>query len=181
MSWKSYYNGEPENDDERYMLMAIEEAQKCQAQKKFGAVVVYGNRVIARAHSTVLEDSDPTQHAELKVVGSTARAVSNDRSVLSSCILYTTCEPCTMCTGAILWAYIGTVVYGMERKESMHNFWESQPWHEVILWTVSAHPKHCITIRGGVLREECARLMPPPDGSVVGNKGFFGDPYEYYN
>ncbi len=96
-----------------FLYAAIEEAEKgiaAGAGGPFGAVIVRRGAVLARAHNEVLKTKDPTAHAEvLAIRRASAKARSYD---LSGCTIYSTCEPCPMCLGAIAWARIERVVYG---------------------------------------------------------------------
>lgn len=149
-------------DQMRWMEEAISEAKKCESSKKFGAVIVHRGSVLARAHSTVWEDHDPTQHAELKAVSEACRALGSDRHILREAEIYSTCQPCLMCLGAILWAKIGWVVYGMDRSDSPHNFADSEDWHLPFWLPVDKTGKPLFQLVGGVLGEECKALLPPP-------------------
>ena len=77
----------------------------------FGAVIVRNSdgKIIAKAHNTVLKDSNPTHHAEINAIGKAAKKEGID---LSGTIIYSTVEPCPMCLAAIHWAKINTVIYG---------------------------------------------------------------------
>ena len=76
----------------------------------FGALLVHKNRIILTAENTIHTENDVTRHAELNLVSQACRQFSP--ALLNNVILYTSTEPCAMCTGAIYWAGIGTVVYG---------------------------------------------------------------------
>ncbi len=76
----------------------------------FGAVVVKDGTVVAAAHNTVWNDTDPTAHAEVNAIRLAARVLR--KIDLSGTVMYTTCEPCPMCLSAIHWAKIDRVVYG---------------------------------------------------------------------
>ena len=99
-------------EDERYMRLALEEAQLAyeSGEIPIGAVVVCDGRVIARAHNEVERLSDPTAHAEVLAV--TAATQYMGSKFLGDCRLYVTIEPCTMCAGALHWARLGEVIYG---------------------------------------------------------------------
>lgn len=77
----------------------------------FGAAITDGEgHLLSVASNSVLGDHDPTAHAEINAIRQAcAKRRSHD---LSGCVLYTTCHPCPMCLGAILWANIHTVYYG---------------------------------------------------------------------
>ena len=76
----------------------------------FGALLVLDNRVVFMAENSVITDHDITRHAELNLISKVTQEL--DLEALSQSILYTSTEPCAMCTGAIFWAGISTIVYG---------------------------------------------------------------------
>lgn len=77
----------------------------------FGAVLVTGDGRVVEAENTVLTDRDVTAHAETNLVRRAGRQV--DAADLPASTLFTSCEPCAMCCGAIFWAGIGRVVYAL--------------------------------------------------------------------
>ena len=80
----------------------------------FGALLVKDGEILLTAENTVNSEGDCTRHAELNLVGSAARTL--DADTLCGCILYTSTEPCAMCTGAIYWAGIPVLAYGCSAK-----------------------------------------------------------------
>ena len=77
----------------------------------FGALIVdQDNNVLAVASHSVLGDHDPTAHAEMNAIRMAAKKIGSHD--LSGCTLYTTCYPCPMCLGAIIWSNIKKVYYG---------------------------------------------------------------------
>jgi len=133
--------------DERYMLMALDEAREAlkAGEIPIGAVVVCKDRVISRAHNLTETLCDVTAHAEMQAI--TAAANTLGGKYLTDCTLYVTVEPCTMCAGAIGWAQIPHIVYGTpDDKRGFH-----------LLAPNALHPK--ATITGGILEEECRQLM----------------------
>jgi guanine deaminase len=101
------------------MQEAIEEAFKGMKNNEggpFGAVIVKENKILARAHNEVLRSNDPTAHAELLAIRRAAKKLK--RFDLSDCEIYSTCEPCPMCMGAILWARIKKLYYGCNRTDA---------------------------------------------------------------
>lgn len=78
----------------------------------FGAVLVDGDGdVVAEAENTVLTDKDPTGHAETNLVRLAGSLVAPEQTAATT--LYSSCEPCAMCAGAIFWAGIGRVVFAL--------------------------------------------------------------------
>ena len=101
-----------------FMKIALEEAyQGCRNNDggPFGCCIVKENKVIARAHNTVLKEKNPTAHAEINAIRQAADILQDYK--LKNCTIYTTTEPCPMCFSAIHWAGIEMVVYGTEIKE----------------------------------------------------------------
>lgn len=82
----------------------------------FGAVIVKNSILISEAYNTVFLSNDPTAHAEVSAIRKAAEALGSFD--LSGCSLYTSCEPCPMCLGAIYWAGISKVVYASDRKDA---------------------------------------------------------------
>ena len=81
----------------------------------FGAVLVASDGTILEAENSVVTTGDPTGHAELNLVRLAGSRLSRDQLAMSS--LYTSTEPCAMCSGAIYWAGIGRVVYALPEQE----------------------------------------------------------------
>lgn len=94
------------------MQMALGEARAAadEGETPIGAVLVCGEQVIATAHNQKEMLNDVSAHAEIKVLRAAGKQKGDWR--LSDCTLYVTLEPCPMCTGAILAARVGRVVYG---------------------------------------------------------------------
>lgn len=82
----------------------------------FGAVVVCNGEVVGTGVNQVTNQNDPTAHAEVMAIRSASQRLK--RFDLSDCMLYTTCEPCPMCFGAVYWARIPHVFYGNTRKDA---------------------------------------------------------------
>ncbi len=133
--------------DEYWMREALKEARKSREKDEVpvGAVIVEGNRVIARAHNLTETLNDVTAHAEMQVI--TAAASYLGGKYLKDCTLYVTLEPCTMCAGALYWAQITRIVYGA-----------SDPKRGFSLSPVSPlHPATNVTF--GILETECSTLL----------------------
>ncbi len=94
------------------MDLALGEAEKAAARGEVpvGAVVVQGDRVLARDGNRTLELNDPTAHAEILVLRAACAELGSQR--LPDCDLYVTLEPCPMCAGAISFARIRRLYYG---------------------------------------------------------------------
>ena len=98
----------------------------------FGAVVVRDGRVVARAWNRVILDQDPTAHAEVNAIREACRKLS--RFHLEDCDLYTSCEPCPMCLGAVYWARLRTVYYAATRDDAARSgFCDADLYKEIQL------------------------------------------------
>jgi tRNA(Arg) A34 adenosine deaminase TadA len=102
---------------ERFTRQAIELARQARAagNHPFGALLVVDDEVVLTAENTVMTDRDPTAHAETNLVAKAIQQLSPDR--IRRSILYTSCEPCAMCTGKIYWAGIRSVVFALSSEE----------------------------------------------------------------
>jgi guanine deaminase len=104
--------------DKKFMLMAIELSLNSVKNNggPFGAVIVKDGKIIAKASNSVTLDNDPTAHAEVNSIRSACSALKTFD--LSGCTLYTSCEPCLMCLGAIYWARINKIFYANTRIDA---------------------------------------------------------------
>ena len=99
--------------EERFMREAIELSKKCLATGTggpFGAVIVKDGQVVGRGSNRVTLDNDCTAHAEVTAIREACRHLHTFQ--LTGCDIYTSCEPCPMCLGAIYWARPSRVFYG---------------------------------------------------------------------
>lgn len=135
------------NEDERYMRMALQEAEKAADENEIpiGAVIVCHGKVLSRAHNLTETLCDVTAHAEMQAITSAANTIGG--KYLTDCTLYVTVEPCPMCAGAIGWAQIPRIVYGC--PDAKRGYREYAPR--------ALHPK--ATVTDGVLCDECKELM----------------------
>ena len=106
---------ELKSDERGFLMQAIVTASGNIADGggPFGAVVVREGRVISRSGNRVVSEHDPTAHAEVLAIRMAAAALGTHD--LSDCVIYSSCEPCPMCLGAIYWSGIRRVVYASDR------------------------------------------------------------------
>jgi tRNA(Arg) A34 adenosine deaminase TadA len=121
-------------DDKKFLRKAIEIANY--GIKKgcgpFGAVISKEGRIIAESNNKVILNSDPTAHAEILAIREAAVFLRTHD--LDGCILYTSCEPCPMCLGAIYWSGIKRVVYASDRRDAaIAGFDDEMIYHEISL------------------------------------------------
>ena len=108
----------PTADDKRFMREAIKLASDSvhNGGGPFGAVIVKDGEIIAGASNSVTIDNDPTAHAEVNAIRHACKKLNTFN--LDGCVIYTSCEPCPMCLGAIYWAGIDRIFYGNNRKDA---------------------------------------------------------------
>jgi len=85
----------------------------------FGAVIVKDGKIIAESNNTVTIDNDPTAHAEINAIRKACKELNSFD--LSNCEIYTSCEPCPMCLGAIYWARISKIYYANSQNDAAKN------------------------------------------------------------
>ena len=134
------------------MYEAIKEAQKAEQIKEvpIGAVIVKDDQIIGRGYNLTETTKDPTMHAEIIAIREATASIGYSR--LYGCTMYVTCEPCTMCAGAMVLARIKKVVIGtMDKKTgacgSVYNLVQQDKLN------------HQIEIQTGVLADECSAMM----------------------
>ncbi len=140
-------NADPQQEDEHYMRLALQEAQKAFDEEEIpiGAIVVCNGRIVGRGYNLTERLNDVTAHAEMQAF--TAASQTLGGKYLKDCTLYVTIEPCVMCAGASYWMQIGKLVYGA--KEEKRGF--STKGSNLL------HPK--TILKSGVLAGECGALM----------------------
>ena len=82
----------------------------------FGAIVVKDNKIIGKGFNRVLGSNDPTAHAEVEAIRDACKNLGSFQ--LEGCVIYTSCEPCPMCMGAIYWARPAAVYYANNRQDA---------------------------------------------------------------
>lgn len=82
----------------------------------FGAVIARDGEIIATGVNRVTSDCDPTAHAEVSAIRAAAKVLGTFD--LSGCEIYTSCEPCPMCLGAIYWAHLDRMYYGNNQHDA---------------------------------------------------------------
>jgi tRNA(Arg) A34 adenosine deaminase TadA len=142
-------------DFEEMMAVAIEEAQvsRGEGNKGYGAVVALGNRIVGKAHDTVTTERDPSFHAEVNAIRQAVRAMGDIN--LSGMILFSTCEPCPMCSSLAVWANLTTLVYGASIQETAQL---GRSRIHIGAKEIAAKSPHLVEVIGGVRREECLTL-----------------------
>jgi guanine deaminase len=116
--------------DESLLREALELAIQSAAQGggPFGAVVARDGRALARGTNRVVLDRDPTAHAEIAALRAAARALGTHD--LSGCTLYSSCEPCPMCWGALRWARVDALVFAAGRDAAAAAGFDDRRFHD---------------------------------------------------
>ena len=138
--------------DEKYMRMALREAEKASrsGEVPVGAVLVKGNRVLAKDHNRCIELHDPTAHAEILVLRQGGETLKNYR--LNDTMLYVTAEPCPMCASAMIHGRISRLIFGAPEPkfgavESKMRLFKDHAFN------------HHVVVDHGVLEKECIETM----------------------
>ena len=138
--------------DEEFILEALKEAEKAveYGEVPVGAIIVYEDRIIARAFNKRETSGDPTAHAEILALRDAAKLKQHWR--LSGMTLYCTLEPCAMCAGAMVQARIKRLVYGAKDPKagaagSLLNLVQDERLN------------HRLEVTSEILAEECGNLL----------------------
>ncbi|MCB1954406.1 MAG: tRNA adenosine(34) deaminase TadA [Rhodocyclaceae bacterium] len=138
--------------DEDFMGEALAQAREAGSlgEVPVGAVVVLNGVIVGRGFNQPIGRHDPTAHAEVQALRAAAQALGNYR--LPGCELFVTLEPCAMCSGAIMHARIGRVVFGArDPKTGVAG--------SVIDLFSETRLNHHAQVVGGVLADECGQLL----------------------
>lgn len=96
----------------------------------FGAVIVRNGKIVGRGWNQVTSANDPTAHAEVTAIRDACKKLK--RFHLEDCELYTSCEPCPMCLGAVYWARLKNIFYANTRKDAAKiHFDDNLIYHEI--------------------------------------------------
>ena len=140
------------NDDERYMLEALKEAQVAAASDEVpvGALIVKDGVVIAKEHNRIEAEGRSSAHAEMLAIESAEKALGS--KWLTGATMYVTLEPCSMCAGAMVLARIDRLVIGAADPKT-------GACGSVFNIAGSDELNHKIDITSGVLEDKCSELL----------------------
>ena len=151
--------------DETYMRVALEVARSKGSDPStspLGCVIVLDGEVIAAERNQTQELPDATAHAEMMAIRRACE--TTDEMELRGATLYSTLQPCGMCTMASIWSKVGRVVYGAGREDVHPMYFEAK--HVDTLAFIGDAYRDDIEIEGGCLAEECASLYYSPDADL---------------
>lgn len=139
-------------DDLHFMQLALDEARASAeaGEVPIGAVLVQGEKVLARSGNRTIRDNDPTAHAEVVAIRAASHALRNYR--LADTTLYVTLEPCAMCAGAIIQARISRLVYAADDPKGG----AFRSCFEIL---TSSKLNHRVDVTPGVLASDSASLL----------------------
>jgi tRNA(Arg) A34 adenosine deaminase TadA len=148
-------------DDARYLRRSFEVAKLAQAHGNhpFGAILVGPDgQVLLERENGYRPDRDMTGHAERVLATDACKAFPAE--LLARCTLYTSAEPCAMCAGAVYWAGIGRVVYGLSEKrlKSITGDHSENPTLDLPCRTVFTSGQRPTEVVGPLLEDEGAAL-----------------------
>ena len=129
-----------------------------------GCVIVRDGKVLAEGHNEVDLNHDPSAHAEITTIRRACATVGEQE--LRGTTLYSTLQPCGMCSMASIWARVGRIVYGAERAQVHPMYFEDR--HLSTMDFIRDAYRDDLPVQGGVLGDECAALYygphdTPPD------------------
>jgi len=122
-----------QQNNEKFMRMAIQLSEQNVEQGSggpFGAVIVKEGMVIARSANKVVPQKDPTAHAEISAIRLACKEL--DTYNLEGCVIYTNCEPCPMCLGAIYWTRLDKIYYANTKADAAAIAFDDQLIYEEI-------------------------------------------------
>jgi tRNA(Arg) A34 adenosine deaminase TadA len=151
----------PPIDHETLLRRAFAVARRARTRGNhpFGAILASAaGEVLIEAENGFLPDHDMTAHAERLLATQASKQFGGD--VLAGCTLYTSAEPCAMCAGAIYWAGIGRVVFGLSerRLKTMTGDHAENPTLDLPCRTVFAAGQRHVDVIGPLLEDEAAAL-----------------------
>jgi tRNA(adenine34) deaminase len=147
--------------DEAFMRRAIElarEGDRDPGGSPIGCVIVLDGKIVGEGFNQTQMDHDPTAHGEVVAMRRAGAAIGSWE--LRGATLYSTLQPCGMCSMASIWAKIGRIVYGAERDQVHKLYFEDR--HLSTEDYIRDAYREDLVMEGGLLAEECARLYYGP-------------------
>jgi tRNA(adenine34) deaminase len=130
-----------------------------------GCVIVRHGKILAARRNKVAEHHDAVAHAEIEAIRAAGAEFENGE--LREATLYTTLQPCGMCTMACIWSKVSRIVFGAGREDVHKMYFEAR--HVDTLDFVAKAYRDDLVVDGGILREECAALYYRPWDRVPEN------------
>ncbi len=146
----------------RRAIKLAQDGERDPAGSPIGCVIVLDGRVIGEGYNLTQGSHDPTAHAEVVAMRRAGRTVQNLE--MRGATLYSTLQPCGMCTMASIWAKVGRIVYGAGRDDVHEMYFEDR--HLDTTDFIRDAFRDDLSIEGGLLAAECAKLYVGPDEKV---------------
>ncbi len=159
------------DDDTTFMRAAMAQARKGDLRpgaNPIGCVIARDGTILAAGCNEVDARHDPTAHAEIVTIRRACAALGVPD--LRGATLYSTLQPCGMCAMASIWTKLGRIVFGAERHQVHPMYFEDR--HLDTMDFIADAFKDDISVRGGVLGDECATLYVPPDADIPEREQF---------
>nr|WP_269800996.1 nucleoside deaminase [Allopontixanthobacter confluentis] len=157
-------------DDAEWMRRAIDLATQEKgtnpANTPIAAIIVRDGKIIASGVNRTAENCDATAHAEVMALRAAGQAVGDMK--IDGATLYSTLQPCGMCTFASIWAGVSRIVHGAGRDDVHEMYFEDR--HLSTMDYIRDAYKQDLTMDGGILAAECAALYFGPDDDVPEDK-----------
>ncbi len=157
--------------DEAFMRRAMalaERGDRTPGANPIGCVIVLDGKVVGEGFNEVDLRCDPTAHAEIVSMRRAGEATGTHE--FRGATLYSTLQPCGMCTMASIWGKIGRIVYGAERDQVHPMYFEDR--HYDTMDFIRDAFRDDLAVTGGLLGDECARLYVGPDEEVPEGEQF---------
>lgn len=144
------------DNDVKFMKLAIELSKQAvkHGNEPFGAVMTKHGEIVAINENSIYTSNDPTAHAEMGLL----QKFVNDGKVtdLKEYTLYSSCEPCYMCAGAMIWLKLGRLVYGASDRDLARLIGETGS--DCVDSVFSSYPTHP-EVTSGILRDEAIEVL----------------------
>ncbi len=144
-------------DDEAYMRRAID-LGRINPGSPIGCVIVLDGAIVGEGHNQVDESHDPTAHAEIVAIRRACERLKTQN--LHGAVLYSTLQPCGMCSMASIWSGITRIAFGASREDVHQMYFEGR--HLGTMDFIADAYREDLAIGGGVLKDECASLYYRP-------------------
>ena len=152
----------------RRAIALAENGDRKPGANPIGCVIVLNGEIIGEGYNEVDMRHDPTAHAEIVSMRRAGQHLSE--SEFRGATLYSTLQPCGMCTMASIWAKIGRIVYGAERDQVHPMYFEDR--HYDTMDFIRDAFRDDLAVIGGLLGDECVRLYVGPDEDVPKDQQF---------
>lgn len=143
-------------NDEFFIKEAIELSRRAveKGNEPFGAVLVKNGEIVFRSENKIYTEHDPTYHAEAGLIREFC--ASTGITNLGDYVLYSSCEPCFMCSGAMVWVKLGRLVYAASNEDLEKIFGKKGV---ACSKTVFENSSHSPSVKSGVLRDEALTVL----------------------